>query len=278
MQKILLTSAVLAVELCCVTAQADQLPLWEAGAGAAAINFPDYRGSNERQFYLLPVPYFVYRGEFLKVDRQKIRGLFFTRDWAELDMSFSASTPVKSDKNDTRRGMADLDPTFEVGPTFNMHLFKSKDNNAELDLRLPLRTVFSTDFSNLHQQGWTFEPKLNLDLHNTLFGPGWNIGLSAGPLFGTRRYHQYFFGVDSQYEKAGRPAYQAKSGYGGTQLLASVSKRFDRYWVGGFTSWTTLQGAVYEDSPLIKQKQNFSVGIAVSWVFKESSTKVEARD
>ena len=278
MQRVTMTAALLAVAVNALTTHADQLPLWEAGAGVAAIDFPDYRGSDERQFYLLPVPYFVYRGEFLKVDRQKIRGLFFTRDWAELDMSFSGTVPVKSDKNRARRGMADLDPTFEVGPTFNMHLYKSKDRNMELDLRLPLRTVFSTDFSNLRQAGWTFEPKLNLDLRNTSLGPGWNLGLSAGPLFGTRKYHQYFFGVDSLYTTADRPAYNAKSGYGGTQLLTAVSKRYDKFWVGGFASWTSLQGAVYEGSPLVKQKQNFAVGVAVSWVFKESSTKVEAKD
>lgn len=278
MRRVAMTVALLAVAINSLTAHADQLPLWEAGVGIAAINFPDYRGSEERQSYLLPVPYFVYRGDFLKVDRQKIRGLFFTRDWGELDMSFSGTVPVKSDKNDARRGMVDLDPTFEVGPTFNMHLFKSKDSNMELDLRLPLRTVFSTDFSNLHQAGWTFEPKLNVDLRNTWLGPGWNLGLSAGPLFGTRKYHQYFFGVDSQYATADRPAYHAKSGYGGTQLLAAVSKRYDKFWVGGFVSWTNLQGAAYEDSPLIKQTQNFAMGIAVSWVFKESSTTVEAKD
>ena len=278
MQRVTMTAALLAVAVNALTTHADQLPLWEAGAGVAAIDFPDYRGSDERQFYLLPVPYFVYRGEFLKVDRQKIRGLFFTRDWAELDMSFSGTVPVKSDKNRARRGMADLDPTFEVGPTFNMHLYKSKDRNTELDLRLPLRTVFSTDFSNLRQAGWTFEPKLNLDLRNTSLGPGWNLGLSAGPLFGTRKYHQYFFGVDSLYATADRPAYNAKSGYGGTQLLTAVSKRYDKFWVGGFASWTSLHSAVYEDSPLVKQKQNFALGLAVSWVFKESSTKVEAKD
>jgi hypothetical protein len=42
-------------------ARAEQLPLWEAGVGAAALSFPDYRGSNERQFWLLPFPYIIYR-------------------------------------------------------------------------------------------------------------------------------------------------------------------------------------------------------------------------
>ncbi|MBE0620122.1 MAG: MipA/OmpV family protein, partial [Burkholderiales bacterium] len=52
-------------------ARAEQLPLWEAGAGAAALSFPDYRGSNERQSWLLPVPYIIYRGEFLQADERR---------------------------------------------------------------------------------------------------------------------------------------------------------------------------------------------------------------
>ncbi len=261
-----------------LNATADQYPLWEAGAGVSLIQFPDYRGSDERQFYVLPVPYFVYRGDFLKVDRQKIRGLFFSRDWAELDFSISGSVPVKSSENDARRGMDDLDPTLEFGPSFNVHLHKNRDSSVELDLRLPLRTVFATDLRSFRQTGWVFEPRLNLDVRNKLLGPGWNLGLAAGPLFGTRRNYQYFYGVDSQFATPSRPAYQAKGGYGGMQFLAAVSKRYPKFWVGGFASLTNLNGAAYEDSPLVKTKNSFAAGIAMSWIFSESKTMVEAKE
>jgi MipA family protein len=261
-----------------LNASADKFPLWEAGAGVSLIQFPDYRGSDERQFYLLPVPYFVYRGDFLKVDRQKIRGLFFTRDWAELDFSLSGSVPVKSSENDARRGMDDLDPTLEFGPNFNIHLLKSQDNSTELDLRLPLRTVFATDLRSFRQTGWVFEPRLNLDLRDKWLGPGWNLGFAAGPLFATRRNLQYFYGVDSAFATPNRPAYQAKGGYAGMQFLAAISKRYPKYWVGGFTSWTNLNGAVYQDSPLVKTKNSFAAGFAISWIFSESKTLVEAKE
>lgn len=259
-------------------AAADQLPLWEAGAGVSLIQFPDYRGSNERQFYALPVPYFVYRGDFLKVDRQKIRGLLFTRDWADLDFSLSGSVPVKSSENDARRGMNDLDPTLEFGPALNIHIYENFDSSTELELRLPLRTVFATDFHSFHQTGWVFEPRLNLDLRNTLLGAGWNLGLAAGPLFATRKNNQYFYGVDSAFATPNRAAYQAKSGYGGMQLLAAISKRYPKFWVGGFASWTNLNGAAYEDSPLVKTKNSFAAGVAISWIFSESKTLVEAKE
>ena len=52
---------------------AEQRPLWEAGLGAAGISFPDYRGSDERKNYLLPMPYAIYHGDYLKVDRARVR-------------------------------------------------------------------------------------------------------------------------------------------------------------------------------------------------------------
>jgi outer membrane protein len=50
-------------------AGADRLvprPLWELGLGVAALRLPDYRGSDQSSTYLLPLPYVVYRGEWLR--------------------------------------------------------------------------------------------------------------------------------------------------------------------------------------------------------------------
>ena len=79
MKKIIQLSAMLlqALSLIPLCSHAREAPLWEAGAGMAVIDFPDYRGSDERHTYVLPVPYVVYRGEFLKVDRENIRGNYY---------------------------------------------------------------------------------------------------------------------------------------------------------------------------------------------------------
>jgi hypothetical protein len=47
-----------------------ELPLWEVGAGLFPSTFPAYRGSDDQQYYLLPFPYLVYRGNYLRVDRE----------------------------------------------------------------------------------------------------------------------------------------------------------------------------------------------------------------
>jgi outer membrane protein len=259
-------------------ARAEQLPLWELGAGAAAISFPDYRGSDERSNYVLPIPYFVYRGEFLKADRQKIRGLFFKSERAEMDVSVNGSVPVKSKNNRARRGMPDLDPSLELGPSLNLVLFDSADKQHTLELRLPVRAVIASDFRHVDYQGIVFQPQLNLDNRHFLGHHGLNLGLAAGPLFADRRYHQFIYGVDAAYATAGRPAYKAHGGYAGTQFIAAMSKRFPSYWVGGFVKYDTLRGAAFDDSPLVKSKNGLTAGFGIAWVFAESKTRVEARD
>src|SRR5688572_5702414 len=82
-----LVQLVLASASTATGALAEQLPLWEVGAGVAALSFPDYRGSNERQAWVLPYPYIVYRGEFLQADERRRRGLLFKSDRIEIDVS-----------------------------------------------------------------------------------------------------------------------------------------------------------------------------------------------
>jgi outer membrane protein len=260
------------------SAKAEQLPLWEVGLGAAAISFPDYRGSNERQAYVLPMPYFVYRGDVLKADKQRVRGLFYKNERAELDASINGTVPVKSKDNLARTGMPDLDPTLELGPSLNMSLWNSADKRHELELRMPLRVVIASDFRHVNYQGLLFQPQLNWDVSNFLGTRGLNLGIATGPVFANARYHQYFYGVESVNATPTRPAYTARGGYAGAQITTALSRRFSDFWIGGFMKYDNLHGAAFEDSPLTRAKDSFSAGIAFVWVFSESKVKVEARN
>lgn len=255
-----------------IPGQAGEAPLWEAGAGLAVIDFPDYRGSDERNTYVLPIPYFVYRGKFLKIDREKVRGLLFKTDRVELDVSLSGSVPVESADNEARQGMPDLDPTLEIGPSLNLALHRSEGNKTVLELRLPVRPVIDI---HAEYQGYVFQPQLNLDLHDPAGYTGWNLGLLVGPVFGDGRYHHYFYGVEPEDATPARPAYTAHGGYAGSQLIGALSKRFPNYWVGGFVKWDSLHGAAFEDSPLVRDSHNFTAGFAISWIFARSKTMVQ---
>ena len=256
-------------------AHAEPMPLWEAGAGITAISFPDYRGSNERQLWVLPFPYLVYRGEYLQADERRMRGLFYRTDRLELDVSFNGSVPVDSGENDARRGMPDLDATLEIGPALNLKLSETSDRKARLELRLPVRAVFASDFSYARQVGWVFQPNLNLDVRDPFGHAGWKLGLLAGPIFSDRRYHRYFYEVNPAFATTARPAYSPGGGYAGTQLISALSKRYREFWVGGFVKWDTLNNAAFEDSPLVKDRQGFAAGVSVAWVLGESKSLVE---
>jgi MipA family protein len=274
----LLCAVMLSFAALATPSHAEPRPLWEFGLGPTFLSLPDYRGSDEARGYIYPFPYVVYRGDFFRVDRQGLRGIFFESDRVKLDISAFATPPVDSEKNRTRQGMPDLDPTIEVGPLLNVTLARDRKKEWALELRIPVRAVIATDFSETRSAGFVFYPHINLDLRPTFLDGKWNFGVQAGPLYGTRNYHQYFYGVDAQFATPDRPAYDARGGYSGTLALTSVSRRFRNFWIGGFMRYDTLKGAVFEDSPLVKRDHSFMAGIAIAWVFAESSRTVEADD
>ena len=265
--------------LTCAAARGDegavQRPLWEIGLGVAGLRVPDYRGSDQSRSYALPLPYLVYRGQWLRADRDGARALLLDTNRVELDVSVGASVPSRSRDNHARSGMPDLPATFEIGPNANIGLMRSADKKVKLDLRLPVRAVISVQRSP-QGEGAIFSPNLNLDIAG--LAGGWNLGLLAGPLYGDRKYHALFYGVDPAYATADRPAYRASGGYEGWRALAASSRRFGRAWVGAFVRYDSVRGAVFETSPLVRSKDAVSVGLGVAWVLGSSSELVSSPD
>jgi len=264
----------LLLSLAASPALAEPLPLWEVGAGIGGARIPHYRGSNQYRTWVLPVPYVIYRGDILKIDEQRYRGLFYRSDRAELDISLNGSPPARN--NEARSGMPDLDATFEIGPTLNLSLLGSKSGHEELELRLPVRAVIATDFSHYRFTGWIFQPNLDLTVRGIPGFAGWEFGLRGNLIFTDRRYNEYFYTVDPAFATPDRPAYSTGGGYAGPSLIASLSKRFPKFWVGGFAKWDSIGGAVFEDSPLVKARTNFTAGFALAWILSASPQKVEA--
>ncbi len=252
-----------------------QRPLWELGVGVAGLSLPDYRGSDERRTYLLPLPYIVYRGTWLKADRDGARALLFDSERVKVDVSAAGSTPTRSEDNAARDGMPDLKGTVELGPNLNITLARSRQARWKLDLRLPLRAGFSIERSPKFV-GTTFEPNLNLDIGGV--AGGWNVGLLTGPVFADRLQNAYFYGVDAAYATASRPAYQAHGGYGGWRALAAGSRRFGNAWVGAFLRYDHLRGATFDDSPLVRRQSALTFGFGVSWVLATSAERVTSSD
>lgn len=246
-------------------------PLWELGLGVGALTLPDYRGAADRTNYLLPIPYVVYRGEWLRADREGARAVLLDAQRIEVDLSLNASPPARADSRGARAGMDDLPATVELGPNVNYTLWRAASGRAQLDFRLPVRAVMTVERSPRYV-GAVLAPHLNLDLAG--LAGGWRLGMQAGPVFASQRYHQHFYGVDASDARPGRPAYRADGGYGGWQALAAVSRRFERTWVGAFVRYDHLGGAAFSDSPLVERRHGLMAGIGVSWVLMTSRRSV----
>jgi len=258
--------------------RAELKPLWEVGIGVTPIYSPDYRGSDQSRTYVLALPYLVYHGDILKLDRNGLYGRLIDAERIHLDLSFDAGVPVDSRKNRARQGMPDLDPVFEVGPSLEICVWNRCDADRVIQLRLPVRVVYSTDFSSAESRGGTVYPNINYDIKRFGADRKWNFSVSGGALFASERYHDYYYQVNPEYMTPARPAYDAGRGYSGARLMVTFSHRFRKFWVGGFARYDDLHGTVFEDSPLVRVHHSFMAGIAVAWVFAESETLVDVRD
>ncbi len=251
--------------------RARMAPLWEVGMGAALLQLPHYRGSDQSRAWLLPVPFAVYRGQFLRADREGARAVLFERPTFEIDMSVAGSAPARSEDNRARAGMPDLAPTVEVGPNANFTFGRGVDWKVEL--RAPLRAAFTVQRSARHV-GWTASPYLAAEWAQS----GWDLGLRAGGLWGDRRFNGNTYDVAPEFAQAGREAYRSPSGSAGWQLTMGASRRFGDVFVGTFARLDNLQGAAFAASPLVKRDNTWAAGVLVSWVFAKSSLMVKVPD
>lgn len=249
-------------------------PLWELGIGGGFLMMPDYRGSNETRLYLLPFPYAVYRGGILRIQDNMISGRIFKSDRLTFDASVYGAVPVRSDHNEARAGMEDLDPTFEFGPALRIKLLDSKENRCRLSVALPVRAVFSTDFSSVRHEGFVFSPRLNFEKSDIITGTGLYLGVSAGPMFADAGYHEFFYEVEPLDARFSRLVYSPGGGYSGSTLTVGLGKNYGPFMFNTFISADFLQGAVFEDSPLVKTKTSWMGGFSITWVFLKSKTMV----
>jgi outer membrane scaffolding protein for murein synthesis (MipA/OmpV family) len=257
-------------------ASAETVPQWELGAGVVGLLMPDYRGSDEDRLYLLPVPYVIYRLEWIKADRTGIRSKLLNWEQAEINLSLSATPPVRSKNNRAREGMSDLKPMVELGPTLDIHLWRGGGRRFKLDVRTPVRAAFTVE-SHPRDAGVNLSPSLNFDVDG-IGGRPWQLGMLAGPIFATRRQHRYYYGVSESDARPDRPAFDAHGGYAGMQFLVALSRRFEKAWFGAYARYDTLRGAVFEDSPLVRRRYYVSAGFAVAWIPLQSSRMVERDD
>ena len=246
------------------------LPLWELGAGLASLELPQYIGSDQRIRSTIPIPYFVYRGESIKISRETFSGKIFERADLLIDLSADFSLPVDSAENKARQGMEDIDFVAEVGPAIRYTLLRNAAGHRTFSIEIPLRAALQSNLRYLDYEGWRLNPRVRVQRY---WGP-WRLSGWAGLYWNSEAYNQLYYGVSPNEANSQRPTYAADSGYGGWALSASLSYRHERWWVGGFVRWNDINGASFADSPLALQSSNVGIGLAAAWIFKTSTETV----
>ncbi|NHN38051.1 MipA/OmpV family protein [Pseudomaricurvus alcaniphilus] len=247
-------------------------PLWQLGLGAGAVRVPYYPGASESDNFAFPVVFPVYRGEFLKADEDGVRGeLFANRRW-QLQVSLDFNFSIDSDEVDVREGMPDLPATLQIGPLLKYHAYQSDDLN--LWLQLPIRAVVGGEDLDIDYEGYQINPRLVLEKPLASAWGRWRWTHHLGPVYGSEKYHRFYFGVAPQFATIDRPTYEASSGYGGVRYQMSLTKLDEKHLFSVFLRYDDVSAASFRDSPLVTEDHTFAVGFVYSYFVLNSKARV----
>lgn len=255
----------------------DDKALWEMHLAGFARYGQAYPASDESQVNVIPLPFPVYRGRFLRIgdDTEKpVRTRIFRRDRIKLDLDFGLNFPVDSNDIDERIGMPDLDLLAEAGPELELQ-FSRGFWGGDAFLALQARGAISLDGLDPTWRGMVLSTELK---HKRPLGNSRTELLTRlTPEFASSDYMDFFYGVAPEYALPGRPAYKAKSGYLGTKLSFVVKHEFsDNFEVRSGLKFGFYSGAENRESPLFTTSTTSNAYIAFLWKFWESERRAEA--
>ena len=248
---------------------AADLPLWEFGAGAFAVSQQAYPGASEQVQRGLALPFLIYRGEYLRADRDTVGLRAINQPGYELDIGFAGAFGSRADDSEARRGMPELGTLVEFGPRLKWHL-GTVSGDGRLRAEFALRGVFDLD-DKFRNKGISFEPRLVWEQRGV---GNWRYGASAGALFGNRKLADTFYSVAPADALPGRPAYSAEGGLIAWRLGVSASHEVTpdlRLFV--FGRLDSVAGAANRASPLVQETTGGSVGVGLAYTFARSSRR-----
>lgn len=244
------------------------LPLWELGLVGGAISQQAYPGADEQVNRGLVLPWFVYRGEFLRADRNSLGVRAYKSRDVEVDVGVSGAFGSSADDIEARRGMPDLGTLVEFGPRVTWKLGEAAGGRWRAEL--PLRGVFDVSDGGAGR-GLAFEPELQFE---RAAGGGWRYSTSVSAIFANRKLADTFYGVAPQYATPTRRAYTAESGLVAWRLSTTVTRALTPEWrLFGYARLQSVAGAANRDSPLVRKTTGGSVGVALVYTWKQSERR-----
>lgn len=247
------------------------LPLWEVGLIGGAVSTPAYPASSQRNQRALALPFFVYRGEVLRADRNGLGARLLHTDRVEFDIGFAASLPASSNDVELRQGMPDLGTLIEFGPRLKVNLADPAPDQR-VTFELPLRAVLEFN-AGVRQVGYALEPKLAYEWQQR---GDWRLKGAFSLMVGDQQLNRYFYEVPGAYATASRPAYEAQAGLIGSRIGIDGIKRLGPdVNLFAFARYDWHDGASNRASPLFAQSQGTSIGLALTWTLSRSEARAK---
>lgn len=243
------------------------LPLWEAGVFSAGFTQPAYPGAEDRVALLLGLPFVVYRGDYLRIDRGTVGVRAVKTPRTEIDVGFSASLGSRASDIEVRRGMEDLGTLIEFGPRLKINLGDVNEGERNSRIQIPLRGVFDLN-DHFRFRGVASEIQWVRDMN---LSNGWFFSSTIGAIFGEQQLMDTYYRVAPGEAASTRPVFDAKGG-----LIAFRTSLFASHLINNdvrFFSYfrlESLEGASNKNSPLVLRDSGWSFGFGFAWTLAQS--------
>jgi len=241
-------------------------PLWELGGAAFGFTQQAWPGASDSVNRSIAVPYVLYRGPLLRIDREMFGLRAIKTSDFELDVGFSGSIGSRSNDTLSRQGMPDLGTLIELGPRGRWNLGNAP-GGGQWRLEIPLRGVFDVT-DGFGSKGFVLEPRIQWNYQQLAV---WRLSAYAGALLGDRQLAGTFYDVADVYATQSRPAFEAKAGLIAWRLGLTGSYRLTQDWrIFGFVRLDSVAGATNSDSPLVSQNTGYLGGVGLQWTWMRS--------
>jgi outer membrane scaffolding protein for murein synthesis (MipA/OmpV family) len=236
------------------------------GGVALGVSQSAYPGADQQVNRALALPYFVYRGDVLRADRDTAGIRAMKTETFELDVGFAGAFGAGNETIEARQGMRKLGTMVELGPRLKWDL-GAGPAGGRLSAEFPARAVLDLSDKAAHR-GWSLEPKLT---YSNRTASGWRYSASVSAIVADTRLAQTFYEVRSSEATAARPAYRAEGGLVSWRFGTAFSRSLARDWnLFGFARLETVAGAANESSPLVRRSSGASVGVGVAYTWMRS--------
>jgi hypothetical protein len=246
----------------------------EAGIFGGGALLPDYPAADRAEPRPLALPWVIYRGELLRSDDRGLRGHLYRG--ADLELTLNANGALASQSSGgAREGMPDLDHLGEIGPSLRWTAWRDAERLTRFSLELPVRAAFSTDFSSIRYRGLVFAPEIALE-RAALARDGDRARVGIGPVFAGDGLMDYWYEVQPDQARPGRPAYAPRGGYLGLRLQFSYRTPLtERVSLVAGGRVEEFSGATNEASPLFRSTLNLTLVAGISVTLYRSAAQVD---